>query len=87
MGTTVVRPFTPVTAVAMASEPSYDLPIIPVLPLCQSALTISPAALRAVARPLSQLIACLALRLSWLALVVGQPVELLVPTMSSRMTA
>ena len=30
---------TPVTAVAMASEPSYDLPTMPDLPLCQSAVT------------------------------------------------
>jgi hypothetical protein len=76
-----------VTAVASASEPSYDLPTMADRPLSQSATTVRPAASRAVARPFSQLIACLALRLSSLALVVGQPVELPVPTMSSRITA
>lgn len=37
IGTIVSRPFTPVAATALASVPSYDLPIMADLPVVQSA--------------------------------------------------
>jgi hypothetical protein len=41
-GTTASRPSTPVEAAPLASSPSADAPIIPVVPVVQSAVTVSP---------------------------------------------
>jgi hypothetical protein len=71
----VASPSVPSAAAAFASVPSYDLPIMPVLPLCQSATTSLPSASKPLRRPFSQSIAAGADRLSGVPPVVGQPVE------------
>ena len=87
IGTIVESPSTPVEAAPFASVPSYDFPIIPVRPLCQSATTSLPSLSYPFRRPFSQSMPTTALRWSGFPPVTGQPVELFVPTMSSSTTA
>src|ERR1019366_10237577 len=83
------RPGTPVTAAASGSVPSYDVPVMPTLPVDQSALTSSlpVSVVNPFARPLSQSITALGASRSGASPTVGQPWEGPAPGASECTTA
>src|SRR3954464_7412242 len=88
IGTIVSRPGTPVAATPLATEPSQDLPIMPVRPLVQPVATAgAPSAYVAVARPFSQSITALAPSTSSRPPTSSQPVDRLVPARSAETKA
>ena len=74
-------------ATPLASVPSYDLPIMPTAPVVQSPVTGVPSTVCAVLRPLSQSITATTEATSSLPPTSPQPVERVVPTMSTPTTA
>lgn len=87
IGTIVSSPWTPVAATPLASAPSYDLPIMPVRPVVQVALTGPPCGLNALARPFSQSTTALPPSTSLGPPLTGQPSDLVVPIMSTARNA
>src|SRR5690606_1686268 len=83
------RPSTPVDAAATASVPLYDVPIIPTLPVDQSATTstLPSGVVTPRARPFSQSITALGASASGSPPTVGQPCERPVPGASEWTTA
>src|SRR5262245_36248255 len=84
------RPLTPVVAAATGSVPSYDVPVIPTLPVDHDvALTSSVPSivLKPFARPLSQSITALGANSSGVLPTVTQPVDNPVPGWSEWTTA
>src|SRR5206468_2947509 len=89
-GTTAINPSTPVVAAASGSVPSYDVPIMPTLPVDHDvALTSSvPASVvNPLARPLSQSMTNFIGMRSGSSPTVGHPCERPVPGCSECTTA
>src|SRR5215467_6206262 len=89
-GTTTSSPFTPVVAAASGSVPSYEVPIMPTLPVDQlvaftSSLPVS--VVKPFARPLSQSTTNFIGRRSGSSPTVGQPCDRPVPGASECTTA
>src|ERR687891_492118 len=89
MGTMASRPSTPVVATPIGSVPLYDVPIMPTLPVVQSAKTCSEdvGLVKALARPFSQSTIAFGPSVSNGSPVVGQPSERPVPVPSPCTTA
>src|SRR5690606_17394782 len=83
------RPSTPVVAAASGSVPLYDVPVMPTLPVAQSAFTSSPpsGAVKPRARPFNQSTTALGASDSFSPPTVGQPSESPVPGDSECTTA
>src|SRR4051812_19420641 len=82
-------PFTPVVAAASGSVPLYEVPVMPTLPVDQSAFTsvVPSMVANPFARPLSQSMTALGASDSLGAPTLGQPCERPVPGDSEWTTA